>query len=84
MNRDDIKEFLELASGLKRSSRMLSEAPGDEEEEETEEETEEEGGEEEDSKDEEEVEVSKDEEALVIGFTTDIEDRSVAGLDVFT
>ncbi len=60
MNRDDIKEFLELAAGLKKTSRMLAEAEGDEEE------GGEEGGDEEGEKEEEsseeEVKVSKDEE----------------------
>ena len=30
MKRDDIKEFIELLSGYKKSSRMLAEAEGDE------------------------------------------------------
>lgn len=69
MNRDDIKEFLELAMGLKKSSRMLAEAGEDEddpfadEEGEDEEGGDEEGGDEEGGdEEEEEVEVSKDEE----------------------
>ena len=32
MNRDDIKEFLEIAAGYKKSSRMLAEAEDDEDE----------------------------------------------------
>ena len=62
MNRDDIKEFLELAAGLKKSSRMLAEAEDDEEEtgEDEGEESEEEDSEK--DEDEEEVKVSKDEE----------------------
>lgn len=60
MKRDDIKEFLELAAGLKKSSRMLAEAEDDEEEtEDTEEESEEESDESED--DSKEVKVDKDE-----------------------
>jgi len=72
MNRDDIKEFLELAAGLKRSSRMLAEAGeeddlfGDEEEGGEEEEDEagdaEGEGEDEEEEEEEEVDVSKEEE----------------------
>jgi len=63
MNRDDIKEFLELAAGLKKSSRMLAEAEDDEEEGTEEEGTEEEGAEEESEEDsDEDVKVSKDEE----------------------
>lgn len=68
MNRDDIKEFLELAMGLKKSSRMLAEAEDDpfaDDEEDEEGEDEEAEGEEEtegEEEDEEEVEVSKDEE----------------------
>ena len=63
MKRDDIKEFLELALGLKKSSRMLAEAPDDEEEDEEsgEEEDSEDSEESEDSEDEEEVKVDKDE-----------------------
>ena len=57
MKRDDIKEFLELAAGFKKSSRMLAEAEDDEE---SGEEGEEESSEEKDS--EEEVKVSKEEE----------------------
>jgi len=61
MKRDDIKEFLELAAGLKKSSRMLAEAEDDEEEtEDTGEESEEESEESED--DSKEVKVDKDEE----------------------
>jgi len=68
MNRDDIKEFLELAAGFKKSSRMLieeeeddpfAEEGGDDEEEE---EDEDEVDDEEDEDEEEEVEVTKDDE----------------------
>lgn len=69
MNRDDIKEFLELAMGLKKSSRMLAEAGEDEDEEDplTDEEGEEEAATDDDTEgsdkeEEEEVKVSKDEE----------------------
>lgn len=57
MNRDDIKEFIELVSGYKKSSRMLAEAPDDEEGEG------EEGEEEEkETESEEEVKVDKSDE----------------------
>lgn len=64
MKRDDIKEFLELAAGLKKSSRMLAEAEDDEEEtEDTGEDSEEESEESDESKDDsKEVKVDKDEE----------------------
>jgi len=78
MNRDDIKEFLELAAGFKKSSRMLveeeeddpfAEEGGDEGGEEDpfaeeggEEGEGEEGGDEEEEEEEEEVEVTKDDE----------------------
>jgi len=63
MKRDDIKEFLELALGLKKSSRMLAEAPEDEEgdEESGDEEESEDAEDAEDSEDKEEVKVDKDE-----------------------
>ena len=57
MKRDDIKEFIELFAGYSKSSKMLAEAPDDDEESKDDEK-------EEDSKDdekEEEVKVSKDE-----------------------
>ena len=64
MKRDDIKEFLELDAGLKKSSRMLAEAEDDEEEtEDTGEDSEEESEESDESKDDsKEVKVDKDEE----------------------
>ena len=69
MNRDDIKEFLEFAAGLKKSSRMLAEAGDDEDdpfadddEEETEDDEEETDDEDEDEEEEEEISVTKDEE----------------------
>jgi hypothetical protein len=64
MNRDDIKEFLEFAAGLKKSSRMLAEAEAEEEDtgEEEEDASEEEDTSEEDTEEEEEVDVSKEEE----------------------
>lgn len=70
MNRDDIKEFLEIAAGYKKSSRMLAEAEDDEDElfGDDEEDSDEGGDDEEEDKgdekeeEEEEVKVSKDEE----------------------
>ena len=69
MNRDDIKEFLELAMGLKKSSRMLAEAGEDEddpfaddEEGGDEEAGDEEGAEGDEEEEEEEVEATEDEE----------------------
>ncbi len=60
MKRDDIKEFLELVSGFKKSSRMLAEAPEDEESEEGED-SEEESEEEEKEEKEDDVKITKDE-----------------------
>jgi len=67
MNRDDIKEFLELFSGYSKSSRMLAEAEEDEEGEEGEEEKE-------DSKDEEKEEEVKVDKSDEVEFGKSLDD----------
>ena len=64
MNRDDIKEFLELFSGYSKSSRMLAEAEEDEEGEE----------EKEDSKDEEKEEEVKVDKSDEVEFGKSLDD----------